>query len=136
MRRAAQVCTLALAICLGAAAGHAAPTGFADLPRLIAVHPLHKVLDAYDREIAALRATRAAPGLGDPAARAGDAATVVRRDVAEAQGQVQRIASAAQRAIPRSRSPRAVRRRRVALRRQGRRWSAYAVALARETGAS
>jgi hypothetical protein len=94
MRLAAQICTLALAICLGAAANGAAPVGFVDLPRLLAIHPLHKVLGAYDREIAALRGTLGLSRLADPAGRAGAATTALRRDVAEAQSQVQRIASA------------------------------------------
>ncbi len=128
-------CTLALAVCLGAAAGRAAPTGFVDLPRLVAVHPLHKVLDAYDREIAALRGTRTAPGLDDPAARAGASATALRRDVAEAQGQVQRIASAGD---ARYRALEAHALSAVDASRYGGKAAigAYAGALARETGAS
>jgi len=84
---------LALAICLVAAASRTSFVGYADLPRLLAAHPLHKVLDAYDREIAALRDTRAVVGLGDPAAGASGAAAAVRRDATEAQGRVARIAT-------------------------------------------
>jgi len=54
---------------IGGAPGSAS-MGFADLPRLIAGHPLHGVLAAYDREIAALRSTQTVLGLDDPAGRA------------------------------------------------------------------
>lgn len=133
--RAAQIGTLALAICLGAAANDATPVGFVDLPRLLAVHPLHKVLDAYDREIGALRDTRAVPGLADPAARAGAAATSLRRDAAQAQDQVQRIASAGG---ARYRALEAHALSAVAASRYGRinAMDAYVDALARETGAN
>ncbi|HEY6327079.1 MAG TPA: hypothetical protein VIW73_11270, partial [Candidatus Cybelea sp.] len=132
--RAAQAGTLALAICLGAAANGAEPVGFVNLPRLLAVHPLHKVLDAYDREIAALRVTRTTPGLDDPAARAGDAATALRRDAAQAENQVQRIAAADER----YRALEAHALSAVAASRYGAAgaMNAYADALARETGAN
>ena len=84
---------LLLAVCL-AAATPTADVGYADLPRLLATHPLHKVLAAYDREIAALRATRTIAELSDPGTRAAAAATALRRDAAAAQRQVQRIATA------------------------------------------
>ncbi|HVR46961.1 MAG TPA: hypothetical protein VMT95_10075 [Candidatus Binatia bacterium] len=135
MTRAAQIGTLALAICLGAAANDGTPVGFVDLPRLLAVHPLHKVLDAYDREIAALRGTRAVPGLADPAARAGAAAAALRRDAAQAQDQVQRIAFTGD---ARYRALEAHALSAVAASRYGRisAMDAYVDALARETGAN
>jgi hypothetical protein len=90
-------CALILAVFLAGAANRGVAVGYADLPRLLAVHPLHKVLDAYDREIAALRGTRTVAGLAHPSADARDAAAALRRDAAEAQHQVWRIAAGAAR---------------------------------------
>ncbi len=133
--RAQRAAALALVVCLGGVAGRTAPTGFADLPLLIAAHPLHKVLDAYDREIAALRGTRTLPGLTDPAARAADSATSLRRDVAGAQRQLARIASAGD---ARYRALEAHALSAIAASRSGDNVAmvAYADALDRETGAS
>jgi hypothetical protein len=72
----------------GGAPGSAS-IGFADLPRLIAGHPLHEVLAAYDREIAALRSTQTVSGLDDPAgrARSGAASVRIRSDAARLRAQ-------------------------------------------------
>jgi len=70
----------------------AAAIGFANLAQLVAAHPLHGVLTAYDREIAALRSTQTVPGLSSPAADAQRNAAALRRDAAVAAGRVGRAA--------------------------------------------
>jgi hypothetical protein len=83
-----------IALLLGvflAAANGTPGVAYVDITRVVAAHPLHKVLDAYDREIAALRGTRSVPGLDDLGTRAQEAATALGRDAREAQRQVQRI---------------------------------------------
>ncbi len=89
---AARTCALILSVWLTAATNGAAPVGFADLSQLLAAHPLHKVLDGYDREIAALRSTQSALP-GDPGARARQAGAAVARDAASARLKIQQIAS-------------------------------------------
>lgn len=82
--------TLALGLCLtGVSPGSA--TGYADLTRLVAGHPLHVVLAGYDREIAALRTTLQAPGLTDPAARTQHAAAAMRKSAGGAQARALRL---------------------------------------------
>jgi hypothetical protein len=61
---------LLLAVLLTGGAPGSGSIGFADLSQLVAGHPLHGVLAAYDREIAALRSTQTVLGLDDPAGRA------------------------------------------------------------------
>jgi hypothetical protein len=75
------------------AAANRAPVGFVDLPHVLAVHPLHSVLEGYDREIAALRGTQSAFGPSEPAAQTIDAAAATARDAREAQSKVRAIAS-------------------------------------------
>ncbi|MFY9738677.1 MAG: hypothetical protein WAK11_06425, partial [Candidatus Cybelea sp.] len=83
---------LLLALLLTGGAPGSASIGFADLPRLISGHPLHGVLAAYDREIAALRSTQAASGLDDPAARARSVAASLRNRSSAARLRAQAIA--------------------------------------------
>jgi hypothetical protein len=120
---------------LCATATRTTSVGYIDLPRLVAAHPLHKVLDGYDREIAGLRATRTVPGLVDPAASATQAAAALRRDAANARRQVARIAS-----VGAQRDPALEARALAAVRAShgGREsaMTAYAAALARETSAT
>lgn len=84
---------LALAIFLTGATHHGALIGFADLPRLLAAHPLQAVLAGYDRGIAALRSTETVPGLVDPAAQAQSGAAALQRDTAAARSHVAQIAA-------------------------------------------
>lgn len=62
----------------------AANTGFVDLSRLVATHPLHGLLTQYDREIAALRNTQMVWGLHDPGLSAEHAAASLEADAATA----------------------------------------------------
>jgi Skp family chaperone for outer membrane proteins len=78
---------------IGAAPQNAEPVGFIDLPRLIATHPLHRVLAQYDREIAALRSTQTVAAVRDPSAQAQAGAAAVRATAAEAQMRAQSIAA-------------------------------------------
>ncbi len=55
----------------------AAVTGFANLPQLIAAHPLAPVLAQYDREIEALRSTEHVAGLTTIARQVGDDARTI-----------------------------------------------------------
>jgi hypothetical protein len=84
---------LILALALLGVEHRASPIGFADLERLVALHPLHKMLDAYDREIAALRQTLTVRGLEDPAGRTQRSAVALARESATAQGRIERIPS-------------------------------------------
>jgi hypothetical protein len=84
---------LLLAVLLTGGAPGGASIGFADLPRLIAAHPLHGVLAAYDREIAALRSTRTVAGLDDPARRARSGAALLRNRSGAARLRAQAIAA-------------------------------------------
>jgi hypothetical protein len=84
---------LVFGVFLCAAAGRTAPACFIDLPRLVSVHPLHKVLAQYDREIAALENTRAVPGLSALGTQAERSAAAVQREIAGTPAQVQRIAA-------------------------------------------
>jgi hypothetical protein len=89
-------CALVLGVFLCAAA-RTAPVGFIDLPRLVSVHPLHKILAQYDREIAAFQNTRDVPGLSALGAQAERGAAAVQREIAGTSPQVQRIAANAAR---------------------------------------
>jgi hypothetical protein len=80
-------------LCLTGVARSNLATGFANLPRLVASHPLHGVLAVYDREINALRATQTVPGLVDAAARTQHAAAALRSDAANAESRAKRVAS-------------------------------------------
>ena len=84
---------LLLAVLLTGGAPGSASTGFADLPQLIAGHPLHGVLAAYDREIAALRSTQTVSGLEDPAGRARSVAAALRNRSGAARLRAQAIAA-------------------------------------------
>lgn len=84
---------LLLAVLLTGGAPGSASIGFADLPLLIAGHPLHGVLAAYDREIAALRSTQTVPGLDDPAGRAQSVAASLRNRSGAARLRAQAIAA-------------------------------------------
>jgi hypothetical protein len=86
-------CALILAFALTGATHRPAPVAFADLSRLLALHPLHKVLEAYDREIAALRLTLTFRGLDDPATRVQQSVAALARESAAAQGRIERIPS-------------------------------------------
>jgi hypothetical protein len=82
--------TLALALCLtGVSPGGA--TGYADLTRLVASHPLHAVLAGYDREIAAVRGTLRVNGLMDPAARTQHATAILQKSAAGAKARALRL---------------------------------------------
>jgi hypothetical protein len=59
-----------------------AAAGYVIISQLIASHPLHGMLAAYDRQIAALHATQSVAGLRDPAASARNAVTAMRSDAA------------------------------------------------------
>jgi hypothetical protein len=76
----------------GGAPGNAS-SGFADLAQLIAGHPLHGVLAAYDREIVALRSTQTVTGLDDPAGRAQSVAASLRNRSDAARSRAQAIAA-------------------------------------------
>jgi hypothetical protein len=78
---------------IGAGPQNVGPVGFIDLPRLIATHPLHRVLGQYDREIAALRSTQTVTAVRDPGAQAQAAAAAVRAAAADAQTRAQSIAA-------------------------------------------
>jgi hypothetical protein len=84
--------SLLLAVLLTAGAPGSASIGFADLPQLIAGHPLHAVLAAYDREIAALRSTQTVAGLDDAAARARSGAASLRNQSGVARLRAQAMA--------------------------------------------
>lgn len=70
--------------------------GYIDLRQIVAAHPLHGVLAAYDREIAALKSTQRIADLRDPEGSADHAAAAVQRDANAARLQVARIAQAGQ----------------------------------------
>jgi hypothetical protein len=95
--KALRGCALTFGVFLCAAASRTAPAGFIDLPRLVSVHPLHKILAQYDREIAALENTRAVPGLSALGAQAERGAAAVQREIGGTPAQVQRIAANAAR---------------------------------------
>lgn len=82
---------LLLTVALIAATPPKKAIGFVDLAQLIASHPLHGVLSAYDREIAALRSTQDLPDLS-PAAAARAGASVS-REAANAQRRAGTIAA-------------------------------------------
>lgn len=84
---------LLLAVLLTGGAPGNASIGFADLPQLIAGHPLQGVLAAYDREIAALRSTQTVSGLDDPAGRAQSVAASLRNRSGAARLRAQAIAA-------------------------------------------
>jgi hypothetical protein len=84
---------LLLAVLLTGGTPGSASIGFANLPLLIAGHPLHGVLAAYDREIAALRSTQTVPGLNDPAGRARSAGASLRNRSGAARLRAQAIAA-------------------------------------------
>jgi hypothetical protein len=84
---------LLLGVLLTAGAPGSASIGFADLPKLIAGHPLHGVLAAYDREIGALRSTQTVRGLNDPAGRARSGAASLRDRSGAARLRAQAIAA-------------------------------------------
>lgn len=67
--------------------------GYVITSQLIAQHPLHGMLAAYDRQIAALRSTQSVTGLLDPAASASNAAAAMRSDAAVAASNVDAIGS-------------------------------------------
>ncbi|HEY6485156.1 MAG TPA: hypothetical protein VIX83_02090 [Candidatus Cybelea sp.] len=81
---------LALALCLTGVSPSRA-TGYADVARLVASHPLHAVLAGYDREIAALRTTLRATGLTDPAARTEHAAAALQKSAAGTRARALRL---------------------------------------------
>lgn len=72
-------------------AASAAGAAFVDLPQLVRSHPLHRFLDQYDSEIAALSATRGVAGLGDPAAMAQSSAAALQTDVSAAAAHAEAI---------------------------------------------
>jgi hypothetical protein len=72
-------------------AASAAGGAFVDLPQLVRSHPLHRFLDQYDSEIAALSATRGVAGLGDPAAMAQSSAAALQTDVSAAAAHAEAI---------------------------------------------
>jgi hypothetical protein len=84
---------LLLAVLLTGVAPGSASIGFADLPQLIASHPLHGVLAAYDREIAALHSTQKLLGLDDPAGRVRSGAASLRNRSGAARLRAQAISA-------------------------------------------
>jgi hypothetical protein len=78
---------------IGAGPHSAGPVGFVDLARLVAAHPLHRVLAQYDREIAALRSTQTVAAVRDPGAQAQAGAAVLRATAVDAQMRAQSIAA-------------------------------------------
>lgn len=58
--------------------------GYVIISQLTAQHPLHGMLAAYDREIAALRSTQSVAGLRDPAGAAANATAAMRVDASVA----------------------------------------------------
>jgi hypothetical protein len=86
-----RVFALTLAFILMDATNREGPVGFVDLPHLLALHPLHGMLDDYDRAILALRRTQTISGLEDPAARAQNGAAAAQRESVAAQGRIERI---------------------------------------------
>lgn len=85
-----------LAALVTVAANRPPQVGYVDLRQILAAHPLHGVLDAYDREIAALQSTRRVAGLADPSGNAARAAVALQRDANAARQQVARIAERGQ----------------------------------------
>ncbi|MGB8910382.1 MAG: hypothetical protein WCC84_16690 [Candidatus Cybelea sp.] len=85
--------TLTFAVALVGATPTAAPTGFVDLPKALAAHPLQAVLAGYDRGIAALRSTSGLPGLTEPAGRAKNETAALQRDANAARSRVAQIAA-------------------------------------------
>ena len=67
--------------------------GYVITSQLIAQHPLHGMLAAYDREIAALRSTQSVAGLRDPAAAAANATAAMRADASLAGAHANAIGS-------------------------------------------
>lgn len=67
--------------------------GYVITSQLIASHPLHGMLTAYDREIAALRSTQSVAGLRDPAASTNNGFAEMRSDAAAAAANVTAIGS-------------------------------------------
>ncbi len=132
--RAARACALLLTALLTAAVGRPDQVGFADLPRLVAAHPLHAALASYDRQIAALRDTQGILTGREPGTVASTAASAVGRDAAAARSSVATIAARG--------SARDLRQEREALAaiatapRSGATLRVYRNALDRETGAS
>jgi hypothetical protein len=86
---------VALSLAIGLIAATHSPTliGYANLPHLLAVHPLHQMLEAYDREIAALRSTETVSNLTDPSAESQRAAAALQRDVSATRSRVDRLAT-------------------------------------------
>lgn len=68
-------------------------TGFANLPHLLANHPLYGVLATYDREIAALRATQEVSHASFAPAQVQAAGVALQRNAAAAARQAQTVAS-------------------------------------------
>jgi hypothetical protein len=95
MRPTANLLASALLAVASIAAGpqNAGPVGFIDLPRLIATHPLYRVLGQYDREIAALRSTQNLAAMPDPGSQAQAGAAALRATSVDAQMRVQSIAA-------------------------------------------
>ncbi len=126
---------LILAIPLIAATPAKKPAGFVDLAQLVASHPLHSVLLAYDREIAALRSTQHL-GVLSAATTAERAAAAVRRDASAAQVRAKKRSLRATRGpIVRASEPRS--RRSLTSQRTGdREMDRYAAGLTRETNAN
>jgi hypothetical protein len=90
-------CLPILAALLTIAANRPAEVGFVDVRQIVASHPLHSVLLAYDREIAALQSTRRVADLRDPAGSVARATVAVQRDANGAGRQIARIAQGSQR---------------------------------------
>ncbi len=84
---------LVLAVALAGATPQGTPTGFVDLPKVLAAHPLQAMLASYDRGIAALRSTQSVPGLADPASRAQNAVAALQRESGAARSRVAQIAA-------------------------------------------
>lgn len=125
---------LILAIPLIAATPAKKPAGFVDLAQLVASHPLHSVLLAYDREIAALRSTQHL-GVLSAATTAERAAAAVRRDASAAQVRAEAVASRDQ-GTDRSRERAAVAALLTSQRTGDREMDRYAAGLTRETNAN
>jgi hypothetical protein len=134
LRRMSLAVAIFCAATLAPAAAATASVGFADLPQLVARHPLHGVLVQYDAQIAALRATQSVAGLRNPAEIANQNANALQ---AETSGAAARAGAIGTRHAAANRArERAAITQLVAAKAQGSGMAAYTTRLASETNAN
>jgi hypothetical protein len=85
--------SLMVAILLTGTTPPDAPVGFIDLTALVEHHPMHAVLVAYDREIAALRSTLTVPEFKDAGAQTAESGRAIANETAEAASRAQNLAA-------------------------------------------